>query len=67
MSANLFEQTKEIGVLRATGYTKAKITLVYFMEAFILVMASCICGLVIGVTVSLTIVLQRVVFTQIPF
>jgi len=45
------------------GYTKTRITFVYFMEAFILVMASCICGLVIGVTVSLTIVLQRVVFT----
>lgn len=63
MSANLFDQTKEIGILRAMGYTNKRIVFVYFMEAFVLVMASCLCGLLIGTTVSLTMVLQRVVFT----
>ena len=58
MSANLFEQTKEIGILRAMGYTRRRIQFVYFMEAFILVMASCICGLMIGTTVSVTMTLQ---------
>jgi ABC-type antimicrobial peptide transport system permease subunit len=67
MSANLFDQTKEIGILRAMGYTKRRIQFVYFMEAFILVMASCICGLMIGTTVSVTMTLQQTVFTQIPF
>ena len=67
MSANLYDQTKEIGILRAMGYTKRRIQFVYFMEAFILVMASCICGLMIGTTVSITMTLQQVMFTQIPF
>jgi ABC-type antimicrobial peptide transport system permease subunit len=67
MSANLYEQTKEIGILRAMGYTKGRIQFVYFMEAFILVLASCFCGLMIGTTVSVTMTMQQVVFTQIPF
>ena len=37
MSANLFDQTKEIGILRAMGFTKYRIKLLYFYEAFILV------------------------------
>jgi len=57
MSANLFDQTKEIGILRAMGFNSNRIAFVYFMEAFILVMASCICGIMIGTTVSVTMVL----------
>ena len=57
MSANLLDQTKEIGILRAMGFNSGRIAFVYFMEAFILVMSSCICGIMIGTTVSLTMVL----------
>ena len=63
MSANLFDQTKEIGILRAMGFNSNKIAFVYFMEAFILVMASCISGIMIGTTVSITMVLLQVVVT----
>ena len=57
MSANLFDQTKEIGVLRAIGFSKFKMKKLYFYEAFILVMASCILGVLIGVVVGYLMVL----------
>ena len=52
MSANLYEQTKEIGVLRSLGFTKWRICLLYFYEALLLVFASCLLGLFIGVLVG---------------
>lgn len=66
MGANLLDQTKEIGILRAMGFTRARIKLLYFYEAFILVMASCLLGVMIGTIVGFTMVLQQVVFTSIP-
>jgi len=57
MSANLFDQTKEIGVLRAMGFTKMRIKMLYFYEAFILVIASSLLGIMIGTTVAFTMVL----------
>ena len=66
MSANLYDQTKEIGILRAIGFTRTRIKVLYFYEAFVLVMASCSLGVMIGVIVGFTMVLQQVVFTGIP-
>ena len=57
MSANLLDQTKEIGVLRAMGFTKRRIKLLYFYEAFVLVMASSLLGVMIGTIVGFTMVL----------
>ena len=57
MSANLMDQTKEIGVLRAMGFTKIRIKLLYFYEAFILVIVSCSLGVMIGTIVGFTMVL----------
>lgn len=59
MSANLYEQTKEIAVLRAMGVTKSRIKRLYFYEAFILVLASCVLGILIGSAVGYTMVLQQ--------
>jgi ABC-type antimicrobial peptide transport system permease subunit len=66
MSANLMEQTKELGILRAMGFTKTRIKMLYFYEAFVLVIASCLLGVMIGIIVGYTMVLQQVVFTGIP-
>ena len=52
MSANLYDQTKEIGILRAMGVTKIRITLLYFYEALILVFASSVLGIMIGCLVA---------------
>ncbi len=66
MSANIFEQSKEIAVLRAVGLTRMRVIFLYVYEAFILVMASSLLGLFIGTIVGWTMVLQRVLFVQLP-
>ena len=58
MSANLYDQSKEIGILRAMGMTKNRIRLLYFYEALILVFASCMLGVFVGVVMGFTMILQ---------
>lgn len=57
MSANLYEQKKEVGVLRAMGFTKYRVRILYFYEALILVIVSCILGVLIGTIVGFTMLL----------
>ena len=52
MSANLYDQTKEIGILRSMGVTNIRIKLLYFYEALILVFAASFLGILIGVIVG---------------
>ena len=59
MSANLLEQTKEIGVLRAIGVKKIRIMALYFYEAMVLVLASSVTGVMIGMFVGYTMTLQE--------
>lgn len=66
MYANVREQTKEIGVLRAMGMTKPRLYRVYMYEAFTLVFSSSIMGMIIGSFVSYTMVIQQSLFTQRP-
>ena len=54
MSSNLLEQTKEIAVLRAIGFTRLRIKVLYFYEAFVLVFSSCLMGILIGVSIGFT-------------
>lgn len=62
MSANLFNQAKEIGVLRAMGFTSFKIKMLYFYEAAVLVLSSCLMGIVVGCFVAYTFILQQSLF-----
>ena len=64
MSANLYEQKKEVGVIRAMGVTKYRVRLLYFYEALILVFSSCVLGVVIGTIVGYTMLLQFNLFLQ---
>eukprot|EP00727_Mastigamoeba_balamuthi_P003874 m51a1_g13484 hypothetical protein (267) ;mRNA; r:931-1961 len=66
MLANVYEQTKEIGVLRALGVTKNWMYRVYMYEAFVVVFGASLLGLLIGTAVGWTITIQRVLFTQLP-
>lgn len=66
MTANLYEQTKEIGIMRAMGMTKMRITLLYIYESFLLVMASSLLGILIGTMVGFTMTLQQMLFIEIP-
>ena len=52
MSSNLYEQRKEVAILRAMGITRIRIRLLYFYEATIMVVASCMLGVMIGVVVA---------------
>lgn len=58
MSANLLEQAKEIGILRAIGFRKTRITMLYVYEAFILVLASSLMGILVGVGVAWSMTVQ---------
>ena len=66
MIANIHEQTKEIGVLRAIGCTSAWISRVYTLEAMVLVLSAGALGLGIGTFVAFTVTAQRALFTQLP-
>ena len=48
MTGNLYEQCKDIAVMRSIGFTKSIITKLYIYEAFILVAAASISGVQIG-------------------
>ena len=65
-SANMMEQTKEIGVLRAIGFTKFMIKRLYFYETFVLVFASSCLGIIVGTFVGWTMTLQQADFISIP-
>ena len=58
MTANLFDQQKEIAVLRSIGITSYRIKLLYFYEAAVLVLSSCLLGIVIGMTVGYSMMMQ---------
>ncbi len=62
MTANLYDQQKEIAVLRSIGITSYRIKLLYFYEAAVLVLSSCLLGIVIGMTVGYSMMLQQNMF-----
>ena len=51
-------------MLRAIGITQGKIKRLYFYEAFLLVMSSCALGILIGMTVGYTMVMQQNMFLK---
>eukprot|EP01116_Phalansterium_solitarium_P009244 TRINITY_DN23310_c0_g1_i1.p1 TRINITY_DN23310_c0_g1~~TRINITY_DN23310_c0_g1_i1.p1 ORF type:complete len:1055 (+),score=403.59 TRINITY_DN23310_c0_g1_i1:200-3364(+) len=66
MYSNIFEQTKEISVLRSLGLTKFAMYRIYIYEALVLVLGSSFLGICIGTCVSYSMVLQQALFTQLP-
>ena len=52
MTGNLYEQVKEISVMRTIGFTKGIIMKLFIYEAFILVLSSSFSGVVIGTWVG---------------
>ena len=66
MVANIHEQSKEIGLLRALGVTRAWIARLYSLEAMVLVLSAGVLGVAIGTFVAFTVTAQRALFTQLP-
>merc|ERR1711988_555947 len=63
MGTNIYEQTKEIGVLRAIGAKPNLLLRLYINEAFVLVMAAASSGFWIGTLTAYAFMLQRSLFT----
>lgn len=66
MYSNIYEQSKEIAVLRAIGLTKYQLIRIYTYESFVLVLSSSGLGIIIGAVMSYTMIAQRILFTQLP-
>ena len=49
-------------MLRSIGFTSSRISMLYFYEALLLVFASCLLGICIGVLVGFTMVIQQDMF-----
>ena len=62
MSANLYDQAKEIGILRSIGMKKNRMRFLFFYEAAVLVVSACILGIFVGTVVGYTMVLQQNLF-----
>ncbi|KAL9645766.1 hypothetical protein ABK040_003498 [Willaertia magna] len=66
MYTNVNEQSKEIGILRSIGVRKWTIIRIYIYEAFVLICAASISGVVIGFIISYTMASQNTLITQLP-
>eukprot|EP00658_Telonema_sp_P-2_P033097 TRINITY_DN24366_c0_g1_i2.p1 TRINITY_DN24366_c0_g1~~TRINITY_DN24366_c0_g1_i2.p1 ORF type:complete len:484 (-),score=92.92 TRINITY_DN24366_c0_g1_i2:281-1732(-) len=66
-TANIQDNAWELGVLRAIGLTSAQVSRVYIYEAVVLVTASVIGGLVVGLVTAATITYQFTIFVEMPF
>jgi len=65
MTINIFEQKKEIAILRSLGMNQRQIIYIYVCEAIILIFSSSIIGIIIGSFISYTMSLQWQMFTYI--
>ena len=65
--SNVKENSWEFGVLRAIGLNKFQMTRLYMYEAGVLTMASGILGTMVGIVVAVTLVMQFLLFTELPF
>ena len=66
MYTNIYEQTKEIGVLLALGMRRFRVGRLFVWEAICIVLAASTLGIGIGVLVGWTLTLQQALFTQLP-
>lgn len=65
MTINIYEQKKEIAILRSLGTRRKNVIFIYVAEAFILILSSSIIGSIIGGIISYTMVLQWTIFTNV--
>ena len=65
--SNVKENSWEFGVLRAIGINKYQMTRMYMYEAGVLTMAAGILGTIVGIVVAVTLIMQLLLFTELPF
>lgn len=65
--SNVKENSWEFGVLRAIGLNKYQMTRMYMYEAGVLTASSGILGTIVGIVVAVTLIMQFLLFTELPF
>ena len=65
MTINIFEQKKEIAIMRSLGMKRRHVIFVYIAEAFILILTASIIGTIVGSIIAFTMALQWGVFTSV--
>ena len=65
MTINIFEQKKEIAIMRSLGMKKSDLIFIYICEAIVLILSSSIIGTIIGSLISYTMSLQWQMFTNV--
>lgn len=63
---SIFDQTKEISILRAIGISKFAMYRIYIYEAVVIVLGSSLFGVIIGSAVGYSMILQQTLFTELP-
>ena len=66
MTANLYEQCKELAILRAIGFKGDTVVKIYTYEAFILITSSAALGIMIGSFLGWIVSMQQTMFLQLP-
>lgn len=66
-TSNVMENAWEFGVLRALGINTFQVTMIYIYEAVSIVLASSLLGTCVGLLLSVTLILQFDLFTEMPF
>ncbi|ESL06492.1 hypothetical protein TRSC58_05833 [Trypanosoma rangeli SC58] len=64
ITANVSESVKEIGIYLCIGMTKLQIHRIFLWEAFVIIIASAVLGLAVGVMVGYSMQLQNQLFSQ---
>ena len=65
--SNIRENIAEYGIMRSIGITKSQSVRIYLYEAATIILSSIIIGTFIGVTISVSLILQFDVFLELPF
>ena len=66
-TANIKENLWELGVLRAVGLNQDQSRRVFMYEAFAVIFGALLLGIVVGLTIALTLTAQFYLFIELPF
>ena len=67
VSANIYDQSKEISVMRSCGMTTSYILRLFIYESLILVLSCSLCGFIIGISIGNLMILQQCKITSSPY
>lgn len=66
-TSNIKENLWEFGVIRAIGLTKDQTKKVFMYEAFAVIFGALVLGIIVGLTVAITLTAQFYLFIELPF